>query len=163
MPDDNDDWLSGGDTTEDTSNTFASSDSAEVATSANGAVIPSGPPVPNPYVNVLVPPCKSREYLHWARSKHLQYKYLTEYSKEYYHDCIDYMDKRLRGIKRDVPRPQEWSERALRLYAKDDIRLSANDRKYWITDANKEVRKCSIFNPCHSKDYYRRQYPALLV
>lgn len=111
----------------------------------------------------LEPPSKKREYTHWARNKHLQYKYLTDYSHVYYDDYVDYMDKRLRGIKRDVPRPQEWAERVLRLYAGNRVLpVSRTDVEYWYTTKNDVKPMYSIFHPVHSKDYYDRQYKSIL-
>lgn len=106
-------------------------------------------------------PCKKRQYTHWARNKHLQYRYNEEYSQVYYNDYIDYMDKRRRGINRDVPKPQEWAERSLKLYAKEK-RLSANDVAYWYTTKNQVKPMYSIFHPVHSKDYYDRQYKSIM-
>lgn len=99
--------------------------------------------------------------MHWARKKHLQYKYLNEYSEVYYDDCIKYMDKRRQGIQRDVPKPQEWAERSLRLYAKEP-RLSANDVAYWYTTKNNVKPMYSIFHAVHSKEYYDRQYKSIM-
>lgn len=80
----------------------------------------------------------------------------------YYDDCVDYLDKRMRGIARDPPRPQEWAERALRLYVKDGERLTANDYKYWYTTANNKKPLYDVFHAVHSKDYYSRQYKDIL-
>lgn len=108
----------------------------------------------------LTVPAHGRIYTHWARNKHLQYKYVTEYANVYFDDCVDYLNKRQRGIERDVPRPQEWPERVLRLYAREGERLT-HDSQYWNTDKNKVKDRCSIFHAVHSKDYYRRQYKIL--
>lgn len=107
-------------------------------------------------------PSREKQYTHWARNKHLQYKYLTEYSKTYYDDYIDYMNKKQCSLYREVPRPQEWAERSLKIYVKNGERLSRDDYKYWFTTKNQIKPKCSIFHAVHSKDYYTRQYKSLL-
>jgi len=47
---------------------------------------------------------------HWIRPKFLQYKYLYDYRTNYYNDVIDFLDKRQRGLSREIPRPQTWAE-----------------------------------------------------
>lgn len=39
---------------------------------------------------------------------------MYDYRLNYYDDVIDYMDKKDRGIKVDIPKPQTWAERVLR-------------------------------------------------
>lgn len=39
---------------------------------------------------------------------------MYDYRHNYYDDVIDYLDKKDRGIKSDIPKPQTWAERVLR-------------------------------------------------
>lgn len=48
------------------------------------------------------------------RPRFLQYNYMYDYRLNYYDDVIDYIDKKDRGIKADLPKPQTWAERVLR-------------------------------------------------
>lgn len=51
--------------------------------------------------------------LKW-RPRFLQYNYMYDYRLNYYDDVIDYLDKKDRGIKSEIPKPQTWAERVLR-------------------------------------------------
>lgn len=53
-----------------------------------------------------------------ARPQFLQYRYMYDYRTNYYNDVIDYLDKRSRGQKVEVPRAQTWAERVLRTHTK---------------------------------------------
>lgn len=55
---------------------------------------------------------------HHFRPKFLQYRYMYDYRTNYYNDVIDYLDKRAKGQKVDVPRAQTWAERVLRTHTK---------------------------------------------
>lgn len=48
------------------------------------------------------------------RPRFLQYNYMYDYRLNYYDDVIDYLDKKDRGIKSEIPKPQTWAERVLR-------------------------------------------------
>lgn len=48
------------------------------------------------------------------RPKFSQYRYLEDYRYNYYDDVLDFLDKRSKGISRDIPRPQYWAERVIR-------------------------------------------------
>lgn len=48
------------------------------------------------------------------RPRFLQYNYMYDYRLNYYDDVIDYIDKKDRGIKAELPKPQTWAERVLR-------------------------------------------------
>lgn len=50
-----------------------------------------------------------------CRPKFLQYKYMYNYRTNYYDDVIDYLDKKSKGENREIPRPQTWAERVLRV------------------------------------------------
>ncbi|KAK4877750.1 hypothetical protein RN001_010256 [Aquatica leii] len=67
-----------------------------------------------PEAGEYLDPDKLLLFKHWIRPKFLQYNYLYDYRRNYYDDVIDYLDKRQRGLSRDVPRAQTWAERALR-------------------------------------------------
>ncbi|XP_063701093.1 flightin-like isoform X2 [Culicoides brevitarsis] len=53
-------------------------------------------------------------FKHWVRPRISQYRYLDDYRYNYYDDVLDYLDKRQKGISRDIPRPQYWAERVIR-------------------------------------------------
>ncbi|XP_056635073.1 flightin [Diorhabda sublineata] len=62
-------------------------------------------------------PDKLLLFKHWIRPKFLPYKYLYIYRQNYYDDVMDYLDKKRRGIARDIPRAQTWAERILRTFS----------------------------------------------
>ncbi|XP_074030144.1 flightin isoform X1 [Leptinotarsa decemlineata] len=62
-------------------------------------------------------PDKLLLFKHWIRPKFLSYKYLYMYRKNYYDDVMDYLEKRSRGIKRELPHAETWAERMLRTYS----------------------------------------------
>lgn len=43
---------------------------------------------------------------------------MYDYRTNYYDDVINYLDKRSRGAKVEVPRAQTWAERVLRTHTK---------------------------------------------
>ncbi|KAB0796681.1 hypothetical protein PPYR_10742 [Photinus pyralis] len=125
-----------------------------------------------PEVAEELPPEAEGEYLdpdklllfkHWIRPKFLQYNYLYNYRRNYYDDVIDYLDKRQRGLSRDVPRAQTWAERALRTYTdkhnrEDYYKRSASDIKL-VTNS----KLSGTFHRYHSKQYVYRRYFSILV
>ncbi|KAK3907708.1 Flightin [Frankliniella fusca] len=125
-----DDWLSGA--AEDTS-----SSTAAASGGGGGAAAGDGDAAAKPRVDewawpkgqpfLPLPPYRTRRvqprkldkfipFTHWSRPTSLAYEYIYLYRKNYYDDVIDYLDKRTRGIEREIPRPQTWAERALRTY-----------------------------------------------
>ncbi|GAB0092649.1 Flightin [Sergentomyia squamirostris] len=61
-------------------------------------------------------------YKHWVRPLFLQYNYMYDYRTNYYDDIIEYLDKKNRGLKPEVPRAQTWAERVLRTHTRiDDV------------------------------------------
>ncbi|XP_055689764.1 flightin isoform X1 [Lutzomyia longipalpis] len=59
---------------------------------------------------------------HWVRPQFLQYNYMYDYRTNYYDDVIEYLDKKNRGLKPEVPRAQTWAERVLRTHTRiDDV------------------------------------------
>ncbi|XP_012269054.2 flightin [Athalia rosae] len=99
--------------------------------------------------------------LHWVRPLILWYDYLHDYRKNYYDDVIDYLDKRQRGIWRETPRAQEWSERALRTYYSKIYPKSPKhsaDMHYWMTKFAEPSRHYSY----HTRAYYSLKYQKIL-
>ncbi|KAK5642868.1 hypothetical protein RI129_009035 [Pyrocoelia pectoralis] len=108
-------------------------------------------------------PDKLLIFKHWIRPKFLQYNYLYNYRHNYYDDVIDYLDKRQRGLSRDVPRAQTWAERALRTYTnkfnrEEYFKQSADDTKL-VTNS----KLSGSFHRYHSKQYVYRRYFTILV
>lgn len=43
---------------------------------------------------------------------------MYDYRTNYYNDVIEYLDKRAKGEKAEIPRAQTWAERVLRTHTK---------------------------------------------
>ena len=92
------------------------------------------------------------------RPRSAYYSYLYDYQRNYYDDVIDYLDRRKKGIYRDIPRPQTWAERALRTYT----------QKYGITenamrsrddyDLLHRVHFGRLMHDYHTKDYFAKRF-----
>jgi len=106
-------------------------------------------------------------YKHWVRPRFLQYNYMYDYRHNYYDDVIDYLDKKDRGIKSDIPKPQTWAERVLRtvnnkphtscLDAFEAEQSFKRDSRLKITLTN----QINSYN-YHSKGYTNRKYASIL-
>ena len=99
---------------------------------------------------------------HWIRPRFLQYKYLFDYRTNYYNDVIDYLDKRQRGLTREIPRPQTWAERALRTYSSqshqtDYFKSLEEDHKLAA-----KLRLTGAFYHYHTREYFNRKYSRIL-
>ncbi|XP_008199783.1 flightin [Tribolium castaneum] len=108
-------------------------------------------------------PDKLLLFKHWIRPKFLQYKYLYDYRHNYYDDVIDYLDKRQKGLRRDIPHPQTWAERALRTY---NSKINKIERFRNLVEDTKLVTQTKIsgsFQIHHSKNYITRRYSSILV
>ncbi|KAK6628779.1 hypothetical protein RUM43_002595 [Polyplax serrata] len=95
---------------------------------------------------------------HWVRPRSSYYSYLYDYQRNYYDDVIDYLDRRKRGIYRDIPRPQTWAERALRTYTQrlgttENALKARND-----PDLIHRVHFCRLMHDYHIKDYFARRF-----
>ncbi|KAJ4436502.1 hypothetical protein ANN_16533 [Periplaneta americana] len=99
---------------------------------------------------------------HWSRPTHLQYRYLYDYRHNYYNDVIDYLDRKTRGLNRDIPRAQTWAERVLRTYTKD-VSSAANTSRNRDIELLTSIRACNNYYTYHSRDYLVRRYPALAL
>ncbi|KAK0162498.1 hypothetical protein PV327_006271 [Microctonus hyperodae] len=103
---------------------------------------------------------KPKYTLHWVRPLFLNYRYLYEYRQFYYNDVIDWLNKRNRGIWREVPNAEEWSERMFKNYDAKNInrsyKRSADMR--WITGYRTEPRYYSY----HTRAYYSLKYQKIL-
>ncbi|XP_067002641.1 flightin [Anabrus simplex] len=130
------------------------------------------PPPAEPAAAPAVPPTqaaasKTRDpnrpltFRYWSRPTYLQYKMLYDYRHNYYDDVIDYLDRRSRGYSRDIPRPQEWAERALR------TRLSSSsesqNRMKKDIELLSNIRTSAYSYQYHKWDYLVRRYPALTL
>ncbi|XP_012061453.1 PREDICTED: flightin [Atta cephalotes] len=97
---------------------------------------------------------------HWVRPLFLNYAYLYDYRKNYYDDVIDYLNSKQKGIHRELPRAQEWAERAIRTYDQKNIDKSfkrSSDMKY-ITNMTFTGRHYSY----HTRAYYSLKYQKIL-
>ncbi|GJQ79600.1 fln [Trypoxylus dichotomus] len=84
-----------------------------------------------------IDPDKLLLFKHWTRPRFLQYGYLFDYRQNYYNDVIDFLDKRQKGLSRDVPRAQTWAERALRTY-------NSKIKKYhYYSDRKEDTKLCT--------------------
>ena len=107
-------------------------------------------------------PDKLLLFKHWIRPKFLQYKYLYDYRHNYYDDVIDYLDKRQRGLKRDIPRAQTWAERALRTYTSKLNRTQSFKQALEDTKLVTKTRLSGAFQRYHTIEYINRRYSCLL-
>ncbi|XP_063235963.1 flightin [Bacillus rossius redtenbacheri] len=108
-------------------------------------------------------PSKPLTYRYWTRPTHLQYKYLHDYRYNYYDDVIDYLDKRTRGLARELPRPQTWAERALRGYVQPTKYYEAPYQRVKDWELLHQIRAINNYYHYHKYDYITRRYPALLL
>ncbi|KAF5295465.1 hypothetical protein FQR65_LT10453 [Abscondita terminalis] len=117
------------------------------------------PPEPAEYLD----PDKLLLFKHWIRPKFLQYNYLYDYRHNYYDDVIDYLDKRQRGLNRDIPRAQTWAERALRTYTnksnRDEYFKKSVDDLKLVTN----TKLSGSFFRYHSRQYVYRRYFSVLA
>lgn len=100
--------------------------------------------------------------LYFFRPKFLPYKYISLYRKIYYDDVIDYMDKKCRGIPREVPHAETWAERLVR-YCRDKVAYQKVKR---IVQKDMELvdktRYSGKFFYYHNKNVFNRQFSPLL-
>ncbi|PSN49757.1 hypothetical protein C0J52_08463 [Blattella germanica] len=131
---------------------------------------PEAPPAEAAPAESLPPPqaSKSRDpnrtilFRHWSRPTRLQYRYLYDYRHNYYDDVIDYLDRKTKGISRDIPRAQTWAERMLRTYNKD-LTSAANTSRSRDIELISNIRASTNVYNYHSKDFLYRKYPALAL
>jgi hypothetical protein len=97
-------------------------------------------------------------FRHWSRPTSLQYNYIYDYRRNYYDDVIDYLDRKTKGLNRDIPRAQTWAERVLRTYTKD-TKSAAYQSRNKDTELLNSIRACNSYYRIHSKDYLIRKYP----
>ncbi|KAJ8985142.1 hypothetical protein NQ317_012793 [Molorchus minor] len=95
---------------------------------------PGGEALPDEEDEDYLDPDRLILFKHWTRPVILPYKYNSLYRRIYYNDVIDYLDKRSRGIPREIPHAETWAERLIRLcrnkidYEKSLKRINAKDR-----------------------------------
>lgn len=101
---------------------------------------------------------KSRQVFFSYRPKFLNYKYIYDYRSNYYDDVIDYLNKRQKGLIRDVPRAQEWAERAMRYsvqnYGQTEADQAAAKDLYLLGDISTSAR----FYRYHSNAFVHQKY-----
>nr|CAD7593956.1 unnamed protein product [Timema genevievae] len=93
-------------------------------------------------------------YRYWTRPTHLQYKYLYNYRYNYYDDVIDYLDKRSKGLTREIPRPQTWAERALRSFSSRSETYSDRHKDWELLNT---IRASNNYYHYHSRDYITKR------
>lgn len=96
------------------------------------------------------------------RPKFLPYKYLYDYRHNYYDDVIDYLDKRSKGLHRDIPRAQTWGERMLRTYNSDRNRFEEFKKQAEDIKLVTKTHISGCFQRYHTKEYFNRRYSSLL-
>lgn len=127
---------------------------------APSAEAPPADSLPPPQVSMTRDPNRTILFRHWNRPTYLQYKYLYDYRHNYYDDVIDYLDRKTKGLNRDIPRAQTWAERVLRTYTKDKKSAAFQGRNKDI-ELLKSIRASNSYYHLHNKDYLNRRYPAL--
>lgn len=116
--------------------------------------------LPEPQVSKSRDPNRTILYRHWKRPTCLQYNYLYDYRHNYYDDVIDYLDRKTKGLNRDIPRAQTWAERVLRTYTKD-TKSAAFQSRHRDMELLNSIRASNSFYRLHNKDYLIKRYPAL--
>ncbi|XP_015119921.1 flightin [Diachasma alloeum] len=133
---------------------------AEEAPAAAGGAAPAKEERPKLDYSVFAKAPKPKYTLHWVRPVILGYRYITDYRQFYYNDVIDWLDKRNRGIERDPPNCEEWSERAFKMYNAKNINKSVKQIAdlRWITCYRTVPRYYSY----HTRAYYSLKYQPIL-
>uniref|UniRef100_A0A1B6CB28 Flightin n=1 Tax=Clastoptera arizonana TaxID=38151 RepID=A0A1B6CB28_9HEMI len=102
------------------------------------------------------------EFRHWIRPTFLNYHYIYDFRHNYYDDVIDYMDRRLRGINRDIPVAQTWAERALRTYT-----CKETPGRVYFFPSKKEwggtLKVAKTWRSQHTTNYFRRKFASILL
>lgn len=76
---------------------------------------------------------------------------------------MDYLDKRQRGISRDIPRAQTWAERALRTYASKNKHSEDYHRREKDISLLSDMRTSNRFYKYHhSKEYFTTKYSNIM-
>ncbi|XP_037035142.1 flightin [Bradysia coprophila] len=138
---------------------------AATPTSSAGDAPADGEPLPEAEVPPQEDPNRPRPlqlYKHWVRPKFLQYRYMYDYRTNYYDDVIDYLDKRGRGVNREVPRAQTWAERVLRTHtnpsALDYYKGQKKEDRHLIQTIAATIRTHNY----HTKAYENRKFLKLM-
>ncbi|XP_060535724.1 flightin isoform X2 [Cylas formicarius] len=107
-------------------------------------------------------PDKLLLFKHWIRPRYLQYRYLYEYRRNYYDDVMEAVERRQKGFRRDIPRPQTWAERALRTYNDPLRKLEEFDRR--LEDVRLVTRSeiSGTFYNYYAKQNFNKRYSKLL-
>jgi hypothetical protein len=113
---------------------------------------------PAPEVSTSRDPNRRILYRHWSRPTSLQYNYIYDYRRNYYDDVIDYLDRKTKGLNRDIPRAQTWAERVLRTYTKD-TKSAAFQSRHRDVELLNSIRASNCFYRLHNRDYLIKRYP----
>ncbi|KAF2906071.1 hypothetical protein ILUMI_00098 [Ignelater luminosus] len=135
---------------------------AESTPAAEAAAAPAADQRPEASLEELLDTEKLLLFKHWIRPRFLQYKYLYNYRHNYYNDVIDYLDKRQKGLSREVPRAQTWAERVLRTYNNKRTREEYFKTLAEDTKLVSHSQLSGSFFHYHSKQYVNRRYSNLL-
>lgn len=98
--------------------------------------------------------------LHWVRPLYLNYRYIYDYRQNYYNDVIDYMNKRNKGLYRETPRAQEWSERCMRTY--DEKNLDKSHKRSSDMGILTGYKPVIHHYSYHTRAYYSLKYQKIL-
>ncbi|CAH0547867.1 unnamed protein product [Brassicogethes aeneus] len=101
-------------------------------------------------------------FKHWKRPTFMQYKYIYEYRQNYYNDVLHTLDRRQKGYRESIPRPQTWAERILRTRRDPINRLESFDK--YLEDVKLVTRSqlSGVFHSYYFKHNFNRRYAALL-
>ncbi|XP_077299932.1 flightin isoform X2 [Arctopsyche grandis] len=127
----------------------------EATEAAPEAPAPAPEPEPEPVATEL--PRKKLIFQHWVRPKFLQYNYMYEYRHNYYDDVIDFLDRRQRGLARELPRAQTWAERAMRTAAHRQPASAVSCASRQDAHLLSHVSTAARFHRYHSKSLISRK------
>jgi len=89
--------------------------------------------------------------LHWNRPKSHVYEYNFDYGGNYYKAMVDYLDNRTSGLNPELPKAQNWAERAMRTYSEK--------RAASTNTANKDVELLhKVRGSINTYTYHAKQY-----
>lgn len=87
----------------------------------------------------------------------LQVKFYRQF---YYNDVIDYLNKRNRGISRDRPNAEEWSERMFKLY--DYKNTNRSVKRIADVKLMDQYKPEPRYYSYHTRAYYSLKYQKIL-
>lgn len=85
------------------------------------------------------------------------------YRQNYYDDVMDYLDKRGRGIPREIPRAQTWGERMMRSYSNKVVQYRMFAKRVREDfEMTEKTRMSGNFFYYHVKNLFDRKFSPLL-